>query len=88
VPPQHFVQDSEGFEEAGANVSVTRSPVSSGIPIRSIFEIPNQIELALGAQQRVAQGSRRSGDEVETSPAGRNDRADLMVTPTPCRASG
>jgi hypothetical protein len=26
-------------------------------------------------------------NEVETSPAARNDRADLMVTPTPCRAS-
>jgi hypothetical protein len=26
------------------------------------IEIPNQIELALGAQQRVAQGSRRSGE--------------------------
>lgn len=26
-------------------------------------------------------------NEVETSPVGRNDRADLMVTLTPCRAS-
>jgi DNA invertase Pin-like site-specific DNA recombinase len=32
ISRSHAVQDSEGFEEARASVSVTRSPVSSGIP--------------------------------------------------------